>query len=267
MLKREVFPYYERCTSELAKIYKYLKSQMAEGYAEELCLLRGYPDMEQGRLIREMHIGSCDNIDVSMLGDMVSELGLLNRSGEFLLNGRYIIPVYGVDGELITLIGYYPDKRKYITAPAPFFSKELLWFNFRQAYELSWGSYNGFVIVVEGIFDCLSLRSIGLPCMACMGATVSRVQGEQLKLFRKVLAIPDDDKAGRRALDRYGKYGWKVPSNTTMLKFNGGIHEFGGNKVHCKDMDNLVSWFEAKDVREILLYFQDCKEEVDELII
>ena len=140
-----------------------------------------------------------------------------------------------------------------------------MFFNFKQAYELSWQKYDGFVIVVEGIFDCLSLRALGLPCMATMGATVSKIKGEQLKLFKNVLGIPDDDATGRKSLNRYSRTGWKVPSNTVMLKFTGGLVDFGNTHLHCKDMDNFATWFEADDVREILLSYRGSKEEIEEL--
>lgn len=140
-----------------------------------------------------------------------------------------------------------------------------MFFNFNQAYNLSWGSYDGFVIVVEGIFDCLSLRAIGLPCMATMGASVSAIKGDLLKLYKKVLAIPDDDITGRNSLNRNDPKGWKVPFNTTMLKFTGGLVEIGNMHLHCKDMDNFVTWFEPEDVRETLLSYRDSKEEIDTL--
>lgn len=265
MLKSEVIPYYKKCCSELNNIYEYLQSLYTDDFVDELCRVRGYVDEDQRKLIKEMNLGYCDVDDSEELGEMRAELGLVSTKDNFLLPNRFIIPVDDISGNLSALIGYYPDKKKYITTPSPYFSKECQFFNFRQAYELSWREYNGFVILVEGIFDCLSLRSIGLPAIATMGSNVSKVKGELLKLFKKVLAIPDDDDTGRKALNRYSKYGWKVPDNTTFLKFDGGYLDFGGTKLHCKDMDNFVSWYDADDVRETLLYFYDSKEDIEEL--
>ena len=87
-----------------------------------------------------------------------------------------------------------------------------------------------------------------------------------LKLFKKVVGIPDDDKTGRRALNRYSRFGWQVPSNTTLLKFMGGsITLPNGETVHCKDMDNFVSWYDKDDVRDILLSYMDSREEIETL--
>ena len=268
MLKSEIFKYYRRTTEEFESIYAYLRANFKTDYVSELMALRSYFDEPQRELIKGMELGCCTIADSEDLGLMRKELGLVSENDTFLLNDRYIIPVEDIEGGLVALIGYYPDYKKYITTPSPFFSKECMFFNFRQAYELSWKEYNGFVIVVEGIFDCLSLRAIGLPAMATMGSSVSKTKGELLKLFRKVLGIPDDDKTGHKALNRYDARGWQVPSNTTMLKFHGGEFDLpNGEKVHCKDMDNFVSWYNADDVRECLLSYYDSNEEIEELYL
>lgn len=266
MLQREVFPKYRQYCKELSEIYEIMKDNFSPTSYEDLCRDRGYPldESPQYALFKSMNIGYFETDDIEVFKKYSEELGLFSKKGNFLLNGRYIIPVYDTAGNLISLIGYYPDFKKYITLSTPFFSKMCMFFNFKQAYELSWQKYDGFLIVVEGIFDCLSLRALGLPCVATMGATVSKIKGEQLKLFRNVLGIPDDDTTGRKSLNRYSRTGWKVPDNTVMLKFTGGLVDFGNTYLHCKDMDNFATWFEADDVREILLSFRGSKEEIEE---
>lgn len=268
MRQIDVFPYYKTCVEELESKYFYMKDLFNTSYAEELCEMRGYVGKEQKTLIRELNLGYCDIVDTELLGSMRKDLGLVSSKDNFLLSNRFIIPVEDISGHIVALIGYYPDYKKYITTPSPFFSKECMFFNFRQAYELSIREFNGLVFLVEGIFDCLSLRSLGLPCIATMGASVSQTKCELLKFFKKVIGIPDNDTTGRRALNRYDKrYGWKVPYNTTMIKFDGGYLNIGGNSLKVKDMDNFVSWFEADDVREILLSFRDSKEDIEVLKI
>lgn len=246
-----------------------MQGYFADDSAEKLCALRGYPigDSPQYDLLKDLNIGLFEVSDNDLFKEYDTALGLYSQKGNLLLNGRYIIPVENIAGDLVSLIGYFPDTRKYITLATPFFSKEVMFFNFRQAYELSWSEFGGFVILVEGIFDCLSLRALGLPCIATMGATVSQIKGELLKFFSKVIGIPDDDNVGRLSLDRYSKKGWKVPFNTTMVKFLGGSVEMGGQLIHCKDMDNFATWFEPADVKDILLSFRGSSEEIEELRI
>lgn len=266
MLKSEVFPYYRQCCNELERVYDLFKQRFDIESVDILCDIRGYvKDSSQYNFLVDNQICCCDFEDTKELGDLRLELGLVSNKDNFILANRFIVPITDISGKLAAFVGYYPDYKKYITTPSPFFSKEEMFFNFHDAYELSWKEYSGFVIVVEGIFDCLSLKSIGLPVVATMGATVSKAKGELLRMFNKVLAIPDDDDTGRKALNRYSRRGWQVPSNTTFLKFDGGYMNFNGTKLHCKDMDNFVSWYEESDVREILLSYRDSREDIEEL--
>ena len=270
--QNQVFPTYRNECSYISEKYEYIKSLFDDNYVNDLCAIRGYVGEHQRKLIQEMQLGSCSISPLeleSVFGlQEGKELGFITQHGNFLLDNRFIIPVYDIGGNIVSLIGYFNDYKKYITLPTNFFSKECMFFNFRQAYDLSWREYGGFVILVEGIFDCLSLRAIGLPAIATMGATVSQIKCELLKFFSKVLAIPDDDATGHKALNRNSPQGWKVPSTTTFLKFRGGMVDFGnGNKLKCKDMDNFVSWFEADDVRDVLLSFKDSKEDFEEFVL
>ena len=268
MLQSEVFPKYREYSDYLEKAYRYLQSlyiDKLDEQVEELCIMRGYPDEEHHKLFKEMKIGYCSVFDIEDLGDLREKVGLVTKEDGFILNNRFIIPVLDIDNRLSTLIGYYPDFKKYITVSTPFFSKNNMFLNFRQAYDLAWSKFNGVVILVEGVFDCLSLRSIGLPAIATMGSTVDAEKGELLKLFRKVIAIPDGDKVGHQALNRYAKKGWKVPSNTIMIKFIGCTLDLNGTKVKIKDMDDFVKLYEAEDVINTLLAFADSKEEIETL--
>lgn len=263
MRQNEVFPYYRKTCAICERLYEEMKSKFETDYVHDLAQLRGYPNGTQVDMIRDLQLGCCDISDTE-LDDDYKEVGLVTKSGNFLLGGRYIIPVRDYVNNLVSFIGYYPDNRKYITAPSPFFSKATILFNFYDAYERSFKNYNGVVFLVEGIFDCLSLRSIGLPVVATMGSSVGSIKKDLLTVFNKVIAIPDGDAVGRRALNRYDKkYGWQVPFNTTFIRFQGGT--LNGYKV--KDMDDFVKLYEPEDICEILLSYADSKEEIEDLIL
>lgn len=270
MNKREVVPYYKKCASAMEDAYTYIKTLFDVNKSiEELCKLRGYTlNGEQRKLLEAMQICYCTmSIEDEGLGEMATELGLTTKTERFLLDERFIIPVRDIIGNLVTLIGYYPDNKKYITVPAPFFSKDVLFFNIDHAYRLSMQKFNGIVFLVEGIFDCLSMRSIGLPVIATMGSTVSLLKKELLKIFKKVVYIPDNDAVGRRALNRRDSvYGWNVPNSATGIRLSGSIlvtdDEGDSKEVKIKDVDNLISWFEAEDVRSMLLECAECREEI-----
>lgn len=259
--------YYRQCASAMEYAYNVMKSHFdVDKSIDELMQIRGYVrGEEQEDLLTDMQICSCKITDVSELGSMADELGLLSKtkSGNikdsyFLLNNRFIIPIRDIIGNIVAFVGYYPDFKKYITTPSPFFSKECLFFNMDDAYRRSFAEYNGMVLLVEGMFDCLSLRSIGLPAIATMGSSVSRMKCEVLKVFKKVIYIPDNDKVGRRALNRFDKVnGWNVPRTSVGIKLKGSFPmvDSDGKEVimHVKDTDNLVSWYDADDIVEFFM--------------
>lgn len=271
MLRREVFPEYRKMCAFNREFYEVVKSYFSlDDDIEELCKIRGYlPDSEQAALMAELGIGVCPLLDRDALTDEAKKYGYVTGTGNFLLDDRFVIPVRDIENNIVTMIGYYPDRKKYITVPTPFFSKEIMFFNIEDAYIRSWEDYDGVVFLVEGIFDCLSLRAIGLPAIATMGSDVSGAKRELLKLFRRVIYIPDNDTVGRRALNRYDKkYGWRVPSNAVGVRISGKV-DFNEEGEHdekkifrVKDIDNLVSWFDADSVRDTLLQFVDSDEEI-----
>ena len=132
MLQNEVFPYYRKYRDELTEVYQVLKANFEANYVSELAAIRGYVSQPQLDLIEELQLGIC-SIEPSLFEGYSPELNLLTKTGRFLLDNRFIIPVTMPNGDLVSLIGYYPDKRKYITIPTPFFSRECLFFNFEQA--------------------------------------------------------------------------------------------------------------------------------------
>ena len=266
--KSNVMPYYNETTQAFEQAYEYIKSCFATDYVTDLMTLRGYVGEEQKQLIAEMELGICElqYDEIEFLGDKAKDNGLLTRGGDFLLNGRYIVPIRDISDRLVALVGYIPDyqPKKYLTTPSPFFSKSCMLFNFRQAYDTSWSYYNGIVFVVEGIFDALSLRSIGLPAVSVMGSSLEPAKGTLLSLFRKAVCIPDDDKTGKRALDRYSKYGWKVPDSAVMVNLHGSEFMEG---LKLKDMDDFVSWYDVDDVRTILLELSESTNEIEDLYL
>ena len=105
----------------------------------------------------------------------------------------------------------------------------------------------GKVVIVEGIFDALSLDMLGVPAMATMGANVGEYKGEMLKIFDKVLCIPDTDKVGLRAVQD-----WCVGDNATFLYFKGML-DIGDTKVKYKDIDQLCNLMDSSAVQQVLL--------------
>lgn len=170
--------------------------------------------------------------------------GLITENGKSLLSGRYIVPIRDINNMVTALVGWFPDERKYITTPTFGFSRDAQFFNIETYSQFADA---GRVYLVEGIFDTLSLRSIGLFALGNMGLPLSPIKVEILKRFGHVYAMPDGDKAGRGVLPfmQGSKFKWSLHDNVSFLclKMDG-----------VKDPDDLVTKY---DCDELLANFSD----------
>lgn len=235
-------------------VWRYLRvtSYDEDMVIESLCNERGYDRNRMDGVLSKIEVCFVDpdKFEFSRIRKLdKGDLGLSTPGGIFLLMGRYIVPVRDMLGNIIALIGWYnQEDKKYVTTPSRLFSKECLFYGMEQFKD---GIGKPFVIV-EGIFDSISVRSLGLRCVAMMGITPSRYKSELFNLMGKVLAIPDGDKEGRKVVREDT---WGIPSRGKYLYWSGvkGI----------KDIDDLVKSYEAEDVRDMLL---DAWKEPDRVV-
>lgn len=243
--------YREYC-NKFNNVWKYLQScsKDIDTIVEEVCQMRLYFNSfdKWKNILSEvgMVYVSSDTCDYSKFdGDGFKDLALLTEEGHFLLNERYIIPVKDMLGNVIALIGWYPDTKKYITTPSKFFSKDCLFFGLEQMRKTGVGKD---YFIVEGIFDSLSIRALGYNAVAMMGIDTSRVKSSMYGLFRKIVGIPDNDKRGREVLK---KDLWRLPINASYLRWTGGIEDEDGNLIEVKDIDRLCSLFEDDSLNHL----------------
>ena len=102
-----------------------------------------------------------------------------------------------------------------------------------------------FVILVEGVFD-----AIMLDCVAILGSEISTQQKQQIDaLNRKVIIVPDRDRAGSKLIDQACDWGWSV----SMPPWHEGI----------KDVNNAVlKYGKALTMRAILKHTHDSKTKI-----
>lgn len=145
------------------------------------------------------------------------ELGLIKKSkindGYYdFFHDRIIIPIHGHDGMIIALSGriFNPfiqqkmkELPKYInSSESAIFAKSNVLYNFYSALQ-SIVSY-GFVVVVEGYMDCISLVNAGVTnTVAVMGTSITHAHMEALsKVTKRIILCFDSDKAGQNAARR-----------------------------------------------------------------
>jgi len=126
-------------------------------------------------------------------------LGLLDHTGREFLAGRIIVPEVR-DGRAVWLVGRLLEpvvraERDDGEAPPRYLAlrgaKPLL------GAELARGSAT--VIVVEGVFDLLTLRNWGYPAVALVGTHTRADIVDQLRSFQRVYLVLDQDDAGLEA--------------------------------------------------------------------
>lgn len=256
--------YREYC-NKFKAVWEYLNksSKDLNTITEEICKLRNYYNSEErwNKILKETGVAfvtkeSCDYDKLK--GEKFKDLALFSKEGNFLLNERYIIPVRDMLGNIIALIGWYPDSKKYITTPSKFFSKDCLFFGLEQLKKTNIGKE---YFVVEGIFDSLALRSLGFNAVAQMGIVDSRLKVIMYGLFNNIVAIPDNDKQGHKVVQ---KDGWNIPRNSSYLKWVGQA-SIGDENINIKDIDNLINIFEEEDIKEVLRECFSKKERVIKL--
>lgn len=217
----------------------------------EICSLRGYSlERMSGVLVRaQFNWVVRDKLDIVKLSKYGDDLGLISSNGSFLLTDRYIFPVLDMLGNVIALIGWYPDEKKYVTTPSKLFSKEGLFYGMEQLGVTGIGCK---YYVVEGIFDCLSVRSLGLNCVAQMGITSSRYKEVLYTLFSRVVAVPDNDEQG---IDVLKNDKWRIPRNGKYFRWKCPSY-------YMKDIDSLCNRYEREDIKNLLLEVYEQPERV-----
>lgn len=185
-------------------------------------------------------------LDNRNLLNIARTYGLVNKNDYFILANRCIVPVYNINKHLVSLIGWAKEwhDTKYITLPSPYLNKNLDWFALPYALE----EYTNYIVVVEGIFDALTLNSIGIPTVATMGSDVTYSKTFLLQAFGRVLYLPDNDRVGKTAIDN-----WKFKgSKATALDLRGKI-QFSEetDPIPIKDGDDLGSYLNSQELREL----------------
>ena len=225
------------------KVWAYLKknSIKTEQTISEICEIRDYDyDRMSGILEKAEFIRLSDDCNTEKIKKLGNDLALFNSEGSFRLSGRYIFPVKDMLGNVVALIGWYPDDKKYITTPSKLFSKTCLFYGLEQMSRVGVG---GVMYITEGIFDSLSIRSLGYPSLAMMGIDASRYKIAMYSLFKQIIAIPDIDDQGKKVI-KFDK--WKIPMNSKYFRWSGVSPDV------VKDIDKFVHTFEEDDVRELL---------------
>lgn len=242
-------------TELTAFVDKITKVFSTETVIRELMIRRKYHREEMYHTLKEVGLFKCDYIselkmvDPTVTDEQLKLWGLMTERGDFILSGRYVVPIRSVSGQVTALVGWFPDQRKYITTPTFGFSKDAQFFN-AESYKDSIENHNGVTFLVEGIFDTLAVRSQGLPCLGCMGLELSIIKSQMLNRYKKVIAIHDNDSAGRKTspftndgVGKNAKFIWRMETENVFVDLPEGV----------KDVDDFVVYYDCKEDLEMCI--------------
>lgn len=172
-------------------------------------------------------------------------MGLTSAQGDYWLQDRYAIPLKTWLGTIQALVCWYPDKRKYITTSTLGFTTVSTFFNM-ESYPAAYQFPDGLsrVFVVEGIFDALSIASLGYCALGNQGLDLGGLKKEMLSRFDIVYFIPDNDAPGNKS-NKYlcgnSNHLWDIP-NGKLIKLEG----------RAKDMDDVLKGYELTDLSSFM---------------
>ncbi len=219
--KNSILPYVD-IMSRAADFYHHCLTQNAES-SKALSYLneRGI----EANQIKKWKLGYCSSKHLlskkAQLGVVpfqdLNRLGLVkaskkNNSYYDFFSNRIIIPIENHQGKTVALAGRTLDKvqtkgdfynPKYINSPeSEIFSKSKILYHYHQASEAI--IKQGFVIVVEGYMDCISLVNAGIKnVVAVMGTALTSFHLDELsKLTSRIVLCFDSDAAGQSAARR-----------------------------------------------------------------
>ena len=209
---------FEKVKYEVKNLTEFQQVMVMEFHTEEAVLevmkYRGYATVEMYEKLVSLGVYIGPTIYqvadlVSMDESLVLGYGLVDKRMQFSLEGRYILPIRAIDGEVKGLAGWSPiNEPKYMLTSSKGFRKALSLYNFDEAFRRAYEEFGGTVILVEGYFDAISLSALGYPVVAAMGLEMTGLKYELLKRFNKVIAIPDSDKGGAK-VSPYRYQGYK----------------------------------------------------------
>lgn len=251
MATREEIAMVKKVRTGLTKFFDIICSKFCtDDLVHEIMYLRGYTSQEMFNTIKEMGVFKVKHsTDLLLFSDVTMEdlkiWGICDKDGKFLLSERYVFAIRDISGNVTALVGWDKDggPKKYLTTSTYGFSRDACFFNL-DCYKYSMEKCNGVIYVVEGIFDTIALRSLGFAVIGNMGLEMSKIKSEILTRFKKVIAIHDNDMAGKGTnpmlngiSGKSPRFIWKIQNQFVFVLLPTGV----------KDIDELIRDYECYD--------------------
>lgn len=239
----------------MSDVWEYLQrmGDTKEG-VEGVMRKRGYADSEvEQRLQREGIVYLGDGIlNPQVMKSFGDDLGFTVKSKTgadfFLLSGRYVLPIKDMAGNIVAMVGWNNDSKKYLTTSSRFFSKNTMFYGLENLKAMDRPGHSG-VFIVEGIFDRLAVEAAGGIAFATMGINTDTKKRALFPLMGRVVGIPDSDGEGLKVIKEDG---WALPSNSSYFRWRGKVDLGDGKPRGIKDIDDFLKVMDPATTQEIL---------------
>lgn len=205
-MEMEINTYITEKKAYLDKFNEYTRKLKERSYSihqdklSELSLLRGIPI----DILEKADIFYIEQQSELLLPDYIDSLldfGLINGlNNSPIFHSRWIIPIKDFDGNVINYVGYSPTaNERYLYGTGKYYDRKNDMYGMEN-YDIALKM--GYAIYVEGITDCLAMRSVGfINTFASCGTMRSDIKMRHLnRMPNGVIFIADRDKSGNNAM-------------------------------------------------------------------
>lgn len=118
------------------------------------------------------------------------------KDGRCIFSGRLVIPLETLDERFIGFVMHDTlTQGKYKYPMQGLFKKDTYFQCVKDSFELAFEK--GYVVIVEGVFDEISLSSIEVPAIAISGTSMSKLTAQVINTIPTKVICSDEDTAGR----------------------------------------------------------------------
>lgn len=208
MLTKDEIEAREYRYEKIQEAYDFIKKKLVDDEVQDECIkyLAEYRQINYEKLRNTGVFFSEDISELEFLAsydeDFMYYLGFRSKNMDY--SNRYMFPVLNGKGSLNAWVGYdfeADSKTKYIVGMLGINDKKKLLYGL---HDLNQAYIEDTIIVTEGMFERIRLKSIGLNVgVSLLGKKMSKWQKRYINRFKNKILIPDGDSAGQSMIEQW----------------------------------------------------------------
>lgn len=141
--------------------------------------------------------------------------GLYSLNGVCFFKNRLVIPIWGFDKKVHGFVGYDNGNEcstkqekdsliPYLYLSDKYFQKDKFWFLTYDEYISAFN--NQYICIVDGIFDKITLQSLGYNTTSLLGSNLTTYHRDYLRYIKNWIVFSDSDVAGNHLYEICKRY-------------------------------------------------------------